>query len=115
MNNKDSFYSIDRLVEFGLGTAIATQMTTSMNEVFKNMSVPGAGNPIPAPTVLYYAMIDGNRVGPMSESEVSQLISQKKISPDTYMWKPGMPDWKKVAEMPDVLRLVALMPPEFNK
>lgn len=112
--NEDSFYSIDRLVEFGLGMSIATQMTQMMNESIRNMNVPGAGNYI-QPATLYYAILDGNQAGPFAESEVARLVSEKKITSETYMWKPGMPNWKKVSEMPDVLRIVALTPPEFNK
>ena len=51
----NSFYSIDRLVEFGMGMAVAQQMTQSMNQTMKNMYVPGAMNPMqtPAETTFY--------------------------------------------------------------
>ena len=37
-----SFYSIDRLVEFGLTLGVATQMANSMNASLQAMQIPGA-------------------------------------------------------------------------
>lgn len=113
--NEDSFYSMDRLIEFGLEMGVATQMTRMMNESIRNMQVPGAGNPMPQASPLYYAILNGNQAGPFAESEIARLISLKQITVETYMWKPGMADWKKVSDLPDVLRIVALTPPEFTK
>lgn len=112
---EDNFYSIDHLVEFGLGVNVASQMVKMMNESMQNMHVPGAGNNIIRPDTLYYAIIDDQQTGPFSESEVARLVSEKKISSSTYMWKPGMTSWHQVVDMPDILRLIALMPPAFKK
>lgn len=30
---------------------------------------------------------------------------------ETYVWRPGMPDWRLAESAPKVLRLAALMPP----
>lgn len=113
--NEESFFSMNRLVEFGLGVNIASQMIKMMNDSLQQMYVPGADNQFVQRSVMYYAILDGKQSGPFSENEVAQLIVQKQISADTYMWKPGMPAWKLVSEMPDVLRIVALTPPEFKK
>lgn len=112
--NNDSFFSIDRLVEFGMGMAVAQQMVQTMNQTMQNMHVPGAGNPIPAPqTLLFYAIIDGKQAGPFSEAEISNLITNKTISKDTYLWKPGMPNWLIAEQIPEIIRLAALTPPPF--
>ena len=53
-----SFFSIDRLVEFGMGMAVAQQMVKTMNESMTNMHVPGAMNPMEKPKEkFFYAMI----------------------------------------------------------
>jgi hypothetical protein len=63
--NDDSFFSINRLVEFGMGMAVAQQMVNTMNSAMTNMHVPGSMNPmqIAAPQ-FYYVMIEGNQAGP---------------------------------------------------
>lgn len=113
---ENSFFSIDRLIEFGMGMAVAQQMVRMMNETIQNMYVPGTMNPMqPSPSNIYYVILDGLQSGPYSEGELARLIEQKKITKDTYIWKPGMTDWQTAERLPDVLRLVALTPVPFNK
>ena len=38
---ENDFNSIDRLVEFGMGIAVAQQMVNTMNYAMSNMAVPG--------------------------------------------------------------------------
>ena len=117
---ENSFYSIDRLLEFGMSMAIAQQMVKSMNDMMANMRIPGAMNPMHsgAPqqgAQIFYAMIDGRQAGPFSEAECVRLIAEKKIVKETYVWIPGMKDWQLAENTPPVLRLVALAPPEFKQ
>jgi hypothetical protein len=114
--NNDSFFSTDRLVEFGMSLAVAQQMAKTMNETIINMYVPGAMNSMQSPAQsVYYAMIDGKQAGPFSESELSRLISEKKIVKETYIWKPGLAKWEIAEQLPEVLKLVALSPPPFSQ
>lgn len=113
--NDDSFFSINRLVEFGMGLAVAQQMVQTMNSAMTNMHVPGSMNPIQTiSTQLYYAIIEGNQDGPFSEQELSRLISEKKIVKETYIWKPGLLKWEIAEKLPEILKLVALAPPPFQ-
>lgn len=111
-----SFYSIDRLIEFGLTLGVATQMANSMNAGLRAMQVPGARNP-PQPNMLaedrllFYVVLDSKSVGPIATSELSRLIAEGRMTRETYVWKPGMPDWQLAENVPEVLRLVALTPP----
>jgi len=111
----DSFFSINRLVEFGMSLAVAQQMVNTMNSAINNMQVPGAMNPIRGTQdSFYYAIIEGNQAGPFSEQELARLISEKQIVKETYLWKPGMLSWEFAEKLPEVLKLVALSPPPFN-
>lgn len=112
--NDNNFFSLDRLVEFGLSVNIAGQMIKMMNESMSQMYVPGADNAFRQQTSLLYAIVDGDRIGPISESEFTHLVSSNKVNAQTYVWKPGMSAWKQASEIPEVLRLVALTPPEFK-
>lgn len=114
--NQDSFFSVDRLVEFGLGLAIAQQMSNSMNTMLENTKMPGAmDNFYVAPTQgPYFVMIDGKQAGPFSEEEISRLIAQEMITKTTYVWKPGMIQWNTAENVPEILKIVALTPPPFN-
>jgi hypothetical protein len=115
--SESNFYSMDRLIEFGMGMAVARQMVRSMNETMATMRVPGAGNPMPqsAPVQrIYYAVLGGKQAGPFSETEIVRLIADKKLSKETYVWYPGLAAWKTAENVPEVLRLVALTPPPLG-
>ena len=106
------FYSMDKLVEFGMSMAIANQMASSMNQSLNQMQVPGAGKAMPTnPDSIYFAAIDGKQSGPYSLTELSRLIAEKKIVKETYIWKPGMAKWELAENVSEVLRLVAITPP----
>jgi hypothetical protein len=121
MYDEKSFYSIDRLVEFGMGIAVAQQMVQSMNHTMQNMYIPGASNPMccnslsVSPERVYYAVLEGKQAGPFSETELVRLINDKKISKETYVWHLGLREWKTAENVPEILRLVALSPPPIGE
>ena len=113
--DNSSFFSIDRLIEFGLGMGIARQMVGIMNQSMQSMYVPGSIQSMPSSIAqTYFVAINGQQVGPLNDSELSQLISQKKVTKDTLAWMPGMTGWKPIEQVPAILKLVALTPPPLN-
>lgn len=113
--NEDSFYSINRLLEFGMSLAVAQQMVQTMNSAMSNMQFSSNQNLIQTPAQqFYYVLIDGIQAGPFSDQELSRLITEKKIVKETYIWKPGLINWEIAEKIPEVLKLVALSPPPFN-
>jgi hypothetical protein len=115
--NNDNFFSIDRLVEFGLGMAVAQQMVNSMNHTLQNTYIPGPMNPMSGglkPPCAFFVILDDKQAGPFSEDEMTRLIAQGSIGKSTYVWKAGMANWERCESVPEVLRLVALCPPPFT-
>lgn len=115
--DNNHFFSIDRLVEFGLGMGLARQMINMMNESMQSMYVPGSIQSMPSPVTqqhIYYVALEGKAVGPLNDSELSQLISQKKVDKNTLAWMPGMATWQPIEQIPAVLKIVALTPPPLN-
>lgn len=110
--DEQSFFSIDRLVEFGLGMGIAQQMVGMMNQYMQQMYVPGSIQSIPQQMPqTYFVAINGKQVGPLNDSNLVQLINQKRISKDTLAWVPGMLGWKPIEQIPAILKVIALTPP----
>ncbi|MDR1317223.1 MAG: DUF4339 domain-containing protein [Spirochaetales bacterium] len=117
--NENNFYSVDRLLEFGMSMAVAQQMIKSMNNMMANMHIPGSMNHLysfeqSVPNNIFYAIINGKQEGPFSETEFARLVANKKIVKETYIWKPGMTDWQLAGEILSVLQIVAITPPQFN-
>lgn len=114
--NTDNFFSIDRLVEFGLGIGVAQQMVKSMNHALTNTHIPGTMNPmgLQKPFYAFYVVLEGKPAGPFSEEELTRLILNRQVDKNTHVWRQGMPKWDLIVNVPEVLRLVALCPPPFK-
>lgn len=111
----NSFFSMDRLIEFGLGMGVAQQMINVMNQSMRSMYVPGSMQSMPQNSQgIYYVALDAKAIGPLNDIELSQLISQKKVNKDTLAWVPGMSSWKPIEEIPAILKVIALTPPPLN-
>ena len=115
MDNND-FFSLDRLLEFGLGMGMAQQMINTMNQSMKSMYIPGSIQSMPQQPIasIYYVAIDGLQTGPLRESELMELIRDKKVSKDTLAWMPGMATWLPIEKVPAILKLIALTPPPLD-
>lgn len=83
-----------------------------MNQSMKQMYLPGSIQSMPTPQVQsFYVAIDGQSVGPLTESDFSRLITNKKVTKDSLAWMPGMMGWQPIEQIPAILKIVALTPP----
>lgn len=105
------FMSIDRLVEFGLELGIAQQMVNSMNHAMQNMHIPGSISTMPQRQPMWYVGIDGNPIGPLSESELTKMLLNKELDKNSLVWSYGMPDWAPIKDVPEVLKIIVQLPP----
>lgn len=116
------FSSLDKLIEFGLGLGIATQMMNTMNTVISNTAYPGVGinpgviapekvnlNQVPATLPEEYYIVKEDRVaGPLSEQELDILIKKGIVGRQTFCWRPGRPSWAFAMDIPEVNKLLLL-------
>jgi len=70
---------------------------------------------VPLPAEWYYVGHYG-QLGPLTFEQVNELARDGVISPDTFVWKAGMGDWRQAQEVPDLRATVSmvsveLMPP----
>lgn len=52
----------------------------------------------------YYVVIDGRQQGPLTAEALSTLV----LTPATLVWRPGLSDWVKIADLPE---LASVVPP----
>ena len=55
----------------------------------------------------WYYVENNDRVGPVDDQQVSTLITEKKLNADSYVWKKGFENWKKVSEVEELNVLLA--------
>lgn len=107
----NQFMSIERLIEFGLELGIAQQMVNSMNQSMQNMHIPGSMTTMPKTSKMWYAGINGSPVGPLTESELTRMLLNKELNKDSLVWSYGMPGWKSIKNVPEVLKIIIQLPP----
>lgn len=91
---------------------MAQQMVGMMNQTMRQMYVPGSIQTMPAAQpVFFYVAINGQQVGPISEREFTQMVTNKQITKDTLAWMPGMLAWKPIEQIPSILKVIAVAPP----
>lgn len=107
--------TIEHLVEFGLGIAVAQQMVSTMNHVVDNTRIPGVENKFlecQKNVMAYYVVIDGQQGGAFDEEELKTLIQSNKLTKETLMWTKGMPAWKLAGELSEINKIFMLYPPK---
>lgn len=57
----------------------------------------------------YYAN-SGDRQGPVSDEEFIQLIASGRVRDETLVWKQGMPEWRRYAEVASTVGLPPALP-----
>ena len=51
--------------------------------------------------VEWYLTIDGEQVGPLSESQVADELVQNRVNPDDLVWTEGFTDWTRLESIPE--------------
>ncbi|HEX7499950.1 MAG TPA: GYF domain-containing protein, partial [Polyangia bacterium] len=67
---------------------------------------PAAEAPPPEQGV-WHVVVDGEQVGPLSETEVKDRLRAGKINSDTLVWKEGFADWMQLSTVPEMTALLA--------
>lgn len=55
----------------------------------------------------WFAMVKGKQVGPLDATALIQRSASGEVNPRTYMWKQGMADWKRAADIPELATVLA--------
>jgi predicted Zn finger-like uncharacterized protein len=55
----------------------------------------------------WYAMVHGTQVGPLDVRALSAKVQAGEVTLRTYLWKPGMADWKRASDVPEVSPIFA--------
>ena len=108
----NSYEAMERMLEFGMGASLAQQMMRTMNECMQQTTIPIVqvqAPPMPQPTIReFYAVIDENVAGPFNEGQLAELVKNKKVTAETYVWAKGMSNWSLAKQIPEVNKAIIL-------
>lgn len=58
----------------------------------------------------WYIHMGGQQQGPCALDEIKELVVRGKINSRAFVWKPGMAEWKKILEDPELAEIIGLVP-----
>lgn len=106
-----------------VGGALGNQMAGMVNNMGQQMNAQwqqaaAAQAPTPPPmpgaqpAVQYMLSINGQQYGPYPMQQLQQLVANGQLTPQTYVWAQGMPQWMMAGQVPELASLFApAMPP----
>ncbi len=59
----------------------------------------------------WFAMIQGKQAGPFQLADLAERIRSGEVATRTYVWREGMPGWKRAADAPPVAALLPALAP----
>lgn len=59
-------------------------------------------------TQLWYYVQDGERIGPVAQAEIIELLAQKKLNLESYVWRKGFSDWMHVEDVKELATYVTV-------
>ena len=68
--------------------------------------------PPPPPAPQFFALVNGQQVGPMSPDQLKQEIAAGRIGRQTQVWTKGMANWTAAGDVPE---LAGLFPPDSGR
>jgi membrane protease subunit (stomatin/prohibitin family) len=98
----------------GMGNIMGGAMQAGASDVAnRNASQPQQQGPPPLDnsSTQWYAAINNQQAGPFSETELRQLAGQGQITPESLVWKQGLPDWTAAKNLPELSGIFRAGPP----
>jgi hypothetical protein len=71
------------------------------------------GMKAPEPQVSYMLAVNNQQAGPFDWNQLKQLAQQGQLTPQTYVWKQGMPIWDFAGNVPELQPLFASVAPQM--
>jgi membrane protease subunit (stomatin/prohibitin family) len=101
-------------VGLGAGVAMGAQMMNAMGQGQASASPAAAAAAAPPPipgAALYHVAVGQAQTGPFDMATLGKQASAGELTRMTLVWKPGMPQWVKAGELPELAPLFANTPP----
>ncbi len=93
-----------------VGGAVGQNIAGTMNGMMGGVNTPPVAPP-PIPTVMYHIAVNGQPTGPYDMATLSQMALSNQLTPDSLVWKQGMPEWVKASAVDELKGLFTMMPP----
>jgi membrane protease subunit (stomatin/prohibitin family) len=107
-------------VGLGVGMAMGQQMARSLNPQDAQSGQPqpaqsgqpGPAGPPPLPAqAQWFLGVGGEQQGPFDADALAEQASAGTLTPQTLVWRTGMPAWTPAQDVPELASVLASVPP----
>jgi predicted Zn finger-like uncharacterized protein len=87
-----------------------------LRQAEENRNAPAARAAAPAPAPAppaaheWYAMVNGEQVGPFGHDDLQQRVDSGEVTDRSHVWRDGLADWKRAGEVDELQPLFAHSP-----
>ncbi|RPF22622.1 SPFH domain-containing protein [Myceligenerans xiligouense] len=100
------------VVGMGLGQAAGNIVGGATAPAAQPPAQAGAATPPPLPGgPQWFLGVNGQQTGPLDDAGLAAHVSSGALTPETLVWRNGMPGWEPASSVPDVARHLASTPP----
>ena len=92
---------------------MGSQLNTGQNQGSPPQDSPQSPPqaPPPPPSSTYFVLVNNKQEGPYNIEQLKSFIQNGQLLKDTLMWKQGMAEWEKAANLNDIQGLFNLSSP----
>lgn len=95
----------------GMGMSVGAVFGHQMQQVSQTMNPMQTPPPPPMTFTPYYLYVNNTQQGPFDMPTLRTLASAGTLTPQTLVWKQGMPSWAAAGGQPDLASLFGSTPP----
>jgi len=97
----------------GAGLGVGAQMGTMFQQ---NMNTNPITPPPPPQEPIYFLYLNEQQQGGFNFQTVVNMIRQRQVNTDTFIWKQGMPDWSEIITLQEFTNTFSgQIPPPIHK
>ena len=97
---------------FGVGGAFGAQMGNMAGVMNAQPQTQGSvPPPPPVNNAMFHILVNNVQQGPFDLNTLAQKVQTGELTPNTYVWKQGMPQWAAASQCPELQGLFAPVPP----
>lgn len=87
------FNPVTMMTGMAVGSAVSQKLADAISHPM------GATTPPPIPSARYYIAVNGQPAGSYDSQTICEMLRLGQLSPESLVWKEGMPDWVAIADV----------------
>jgi hypothetical protein len=79
---------------------------------FASQAMGGAAVPPPLPQeTQFFVFVNNQQLGGQTRNDIAAMLMKGVANGETLAWKPGMAQWDKISNIPELSDLLGTIPP----